>query len=264
MLKRLVFGGVYGGAALWLFVYRDALVAWIDSDTAWHQDILIGLAGLIVAIVPAVPYGVIAAVFGAKYGAAAGSLINLTISSLAAIILFAWIRYTFTEESRLKAARLKGIRRLTDYAERNAFFAVLFARLLPIVPAQLVNAYAAIIRMKGRTFIAATIVGKIPYLIAVTLLGESLFERSGWREILLILALYLLFISVVFLLGKRFAIPSTDAGGRHADAAGDSVNSKKTNPDYDTRIVLATQHPVPDQTGLENRCSAKRASRRNH
>jgi len=202
LLKKFIFGGTYGAAAVLLFVYRHAIMDWIDSDTVWHQDVLIALIALVIAVIPAIPYGVIAAVFGAKYGAVAGSAINLTISSLAAIILFSWIRYTFSEESRLKAARMRGVRRLTDYAERHAFFAILFARLLPVVPAQLINIYAAVTRMKWLPYIAATVLGKTPYLIAVTLLGDRAFQQSGFAELATISSLYAGFVLVVFAISR--------------------------------------------------------------
>jgi len=202
LYKKMLFGGTYGITAVLVIVYRDSLVNWMRSDSLGYQDLLVGLIGLLIAVIPAIPYSIVAALFGAKYGALTGSLINLTISCLAAILLFAWIRFTFTDTERAKAANLKGIRRLTVYAEDQAFITILFARLLPFVPAQLVNIYASLTRMKWGPYVLATLLGKTPYLITVTFLGDRAFEQNNLTEILLIAASYLGFILIALIVSR--------------------------------------------------------------
>jgi uncharacterized membrane protein YdjX (TVP38/TMEM64 family) len=57
--------------------------------------------------------------------------------------------------------------------ERNAFLAVVVARLLPFVPAPAVNAASAISRMSFGSFIMATLIGKIPVMIVFAIMGSQ-------------------------------------------------------------------------------------------
>lgn len=181
----------------------------MESDLEWYQNILIVLLSLIIAIVPALPYGIVAAVMGAKFGPVTGTLLNVTISVLAALILFLIVRRTFSEQQRTKAANVKGIRFLTTLAETNPFFTILLARLLPIVPAQAVNIYAAITRIPWKPYIIATAIGKVPFIIMVTLLGDRFIQHADLREIFIIVGLYAFFVGLVYV-GYRFYIT---AGG---------------------------------------------------
>jgi uncharacterized membrane protein YdjX (TVP38/TMEM64 family) len=185
--------------AVTLFVYRDSLIEWMKSETVWYLDILIWFVGLLIAFVPVIPYGIVAAIIGAKYGAIIGTCINVVISVLAAMMLFALVRASISEEGRRKTARIKGLASLTDIAERNAFFAILFARLLPIVPAQAINIFAAFTRMSWKPFLYATIIGKIPFILMVTFLGDRLINASDVKGgIIVILAVYGIFLLSVY------------------------------------------------------------------
>lgn len=171
---------------------------WMALDSIWYHDVLVAFACLIIAVVPAIPYGVIAAIIGAKYGFAAGAALNLIISVTASIVLFLLVRLFFSEEGRVKTANRKGFRMLTQYAEHNAFFTVFFARTLPIVPAQVVNVLAAVTRMPLQPFIWGTIIGKIPYLATVTLVGDQVMKNADITQLIILAAGYLLFVCLVY------------------------------------------------------------------
>ncbi|WP_161793353.1 TVP38/TMEM64 family protein [Cohnella kolymensis] len=204
LFKKVGVIGIYTVAALLLWLNRSSLILWMESDTEWYRNILIVLLALVIAIVPALPYGIVAAVMGAKFGAFTGSLLNVTISVLAALILFMLVRRTFSEQQRTKAANVKGIRFLTKFTETNPFFTILFARLLPIVPAQAVNIYAAITRIAWKPYIIATAIGKVPFIIMVTLLGDRFLQNADFREVFIIVGLYAVFIGVVYVVYRFY------------------------------------------------------------
>jgi uncharacterized membrane protein YdjX (TVP38/TMEM64 family) len=198
MLKKSLIIGIYILAAVALAVFRGPLIRWMDSDTVWYLDILIWLAGLLIALVPAIPYGLVAVVIGAKYGAIVGAGINITISVLAAVILFIFVRAAFSEEGRRKTANMRGVVYFTTFAERNPFFAILFARLLPILPAQAVNIFAAITRIPLKMYLYATILGKIPFILLVTLVGDQFINAQDFNGTIITLSLYGIFLCAVY------------------------------------------------------------------
>ncbi|QJD83067.1 TVP38/TMEM64 family protein [Cohnella herbarum] len=175
MKKRIVFV-IYLATAVLLFVYRNSLLQWIEADSSWEADILLFAVAFLIAVVPAIPYGILAALLGAKYGIVSGSVINLIISSSAAVALFLLVRYTFNPEQRQRAFDIKGISRLTALFDRSPFLAVMIARMLPFIPAQVINILASVTHMKLIPFALASIVGKIPFIFAVTLFGDRLLN----------------------------------------------------------------------------------------
>ncbi|RED76094.1 TVP38/TMEM64 family protein [Cohnella phaseoli] len=198
MRKKTMFFGIYAGSAIALFSFREPLIRWIEMENTWYLNVLTALIALLVAIIPVIPYGIVAAILGAKYGSFLGAGINIVVSVAAAIILFGLVRGTFTEEGRYKIAHLKGVSFLTKLAERKAFMSILFARLLPIVPAQAINAFAAITKMPWKPYIYATILGKIPFILLVTLIGDQFFNETNYKEIAFSSMVYLLFLGVVY------------------------------------------------------------------
>ncbi|TFE24960.1 TVP38/TMEM64 family protein [Cohnella luojiensis] len=198
MLKKCLIIGLYILAAISHTVYRGPLILWMSSDTVWYFDILIFLSALLIAIVPAIPYGIVAVVIGAKYGAMIGACVNIAISVLGAIIMFIFVRAAFSEEGRLKTANRRGIKFFTKYAERNPFFAVLFARLLPLIPAQAINIFAAIMRIPWKLYLYATILGKIPFILLVSLLGAQFLNAPDFKVTIIIISVYGFFLLAVY------------------------------------------------------------------
>lgn len=203
MIKKSLIIGIYILAAIAIAVYRGPLIQWMNLDTVWYLDILIGLTGLLIALVPAIPYGIAAVAIGAKYGAITGSCINIVISVLAAVILFIVVRVAFSEEGRRKAANMKGVAYFTAFAERNPFFAILFARLLPILPAQAVNIFAAITRIPLKLYLYATILGKIPFILLVTLLGDQFNKAPDFKGTMITLSVYGFFLLAVYMIYRH-------------------------------------------------------------
>jgi uncharacterized membrane protein YdjX (TVP38/TMEM64 family) len=95
-------------------------------------------------------------------------------------------------------AKFKRVDQFTALMERNArFFAVLIARLIPFVPAAFVNVYTAISRMRFGTFMAATLIGKIPVMFVLAIIGDQLLSDVG--NVLWTSLIYVVFLFAVFL-----------------------------------------------------------------
>jgi uncharacterized membrane protein YdjX (TVP38/TMEM64 family) len=205
LLKKSFFIGIYILAAVVLALYRGPLIRWMETESVWYLDILIWLVGLLIALVPAIPYGLVAVVIGAKYGAIVGTGVNIAISVLAAVILFIIVRSAFSEERRRKTANMRGVAAFTIFVERNPFFAILFARLLPILPAQAVNIFAAITRIPLKLYLYATIIGKIPFILLVTLLGDQFINAPDFNGTIITLSLYGIFLLAVYLIFRNYS-----------------------------------------------------------
>lgn len=58
---------------------------------------------------------------------------------------------------------------------RNGFIAVLFGRLLPMIPTPVVNIYSGLSSIKFRQYMLATAIGQIPNVVVYAYLGNQLF-----------------------------------------------------------------------------------------
>src|SRR5437764_230110 len=65
-------------------------------------------------------------------------------------------------------------RKMEEGVRRNAFFYVLFTRLVPVFPFFAVNIAAGLLGVAARTYVAATFLGMIPGVIVYAGLGSGL------------------------------------------------------------------------------------------
>ncbi|WP_134685436.1 TVP38/TMEM64 family protein [Brevibacillus migulae] len=188
---------LYAAVSIAAVIYKEPLLHWLEQGETRDIPLMIGAASLF-ALFPVLPYGVLGGVMGAKYGALTGGIINVTGSTVAAVIMFFLVRYVFAERGRAYVARVKRLEQFTVLMERHPFFAILFARLIPILPAAAVNIYAGISRIRPVIYIVATIVGKFPVMVAMAIAGEQLFSEQG--NVLGLAVGYTVFLAAVYLL----------------------------------------------------------------
>ncbi|MCM3631622.1 VTT domain-containing protein [Paenibacillus glycanilyticus] len=180
-----------------IILYKEQILRWLQGDHADHLALLFSGAVLL-ALIPVIPYGLIAGIIGVKYGPVWGGFFNVLSSSLAAALQFIMVRFVFQEQGNRLLVKFKRIDHFTKLVEKNAFIAVLLARLLPFVPAALVNVYSAISRMRFSTFVAATLIGKIPVMFVFAFVGDQLFTNLG--NVIWTVLIYMFFLIIVYLL----------------------------------------------------------------
>lgn len=188
-LIPIVYLSIFIGA----IVYKEPISNWIQYGDA-PVSILFPVA-VIIALFPFVPFGIIGGIMGAKYGVLAASIMNVASSSLAAIVMFWLVRLVYAEAGRAYLARYSKTEFITAMFEKNAFFSVFFMRIIPIMPAQIVNVYSAISRMSFISFAAATLLGKIPVMLMFAWIGDQLMSPG---RILLIVSMYAVFLASVY------------------------------------------------------------------
>ncbi|KEO82261.1 hypothetical protein EL26_16560 [Tumebacillus flagellatus] len=179
------------------FSYKTPLLAWIQGGGSKHFFLLY-LIGSFFALVPVVPFGVIGGVMGATYGVWSGGVFNWSVSLTGSVLMFLSFRYLFAERGRRALEKFSAVERFNERLEQNAFLAILFARMIPIVPAYVVNVYAALVGVRLGVFFTASALGKIPINFLFAYLGEQLF--TSWRNSGIVVLAYLLFLIAVYLL----------------------------------------------------------------
>lgn len=118
------------------------------------------------------PGAVITAAGGALFGSVQGTVLTVigaTIGATGAFLVGRWL-------GREQVERLagKGVGRLDDWMQEHGFLAVLYTRLIPVVPFNVLNYAAGIAGLRVRDYVIATAVGIVPGTFAYAELGHSL------------------------------------------------------------------------------------------
>lgn len=186
---------IYAVAILFAFTYRDSIIHWLQAANEMPL-LIVFLSAVLLALIPLIPFGVVGAVLGAKYGFLMGALLSLSASSLAACIMYFFFRYLFVDRGLAYLQKSNRLQQWDSIIRKHWFWSVLIARLIPVMPAVFTNSYAGVFNMPFRPFVLATIVGKIPTMLVFAFVGENAVAGSfHWIRVVL---LYLIFLGVVY------------------------------------------------------------------
>ncbi len=178
---------------MYLFLFKEEILGWMKQG---HVPlVLIYLLTAAFALVPIIPFSLVIGTIAFIYGPVIGSLISWLGAWTSALLLFMLVRYSFQQKGRQWLAKSEKIERFTEMMERSPFLAILFARLLPLVPQTLVNAYSALLSVSFVVYAAASAVGKLPGMLVYALIGSRI---ANLHDILLIAAGYAAFLLVVY------------------------------------------------------------------
>lgn len=162
---------------------------------------------LFVSFLPVFPIPVIAGVLGAVYPFWIALFISWSSASVAAVGKFYVLRYFLRNRA---LGYLKNYPKLTPmlrFIEENGFSAVLLARVIPVVPSAAINIAASVTPISTRAFVMATLLGKLPIMVAFTVAGNQWRKHIGLS--VAIVVFYLLVIALLWWrLRKKLRGPS--------------------------------------------------------
>lgn len=174
--------------------HKDELLDWMQNGGVSPAVMLVVVTGF--ACIPVIPFSVVIATMGFLYGSVSGAAMSLLGAWLAALIMYGLFRYLFRGGVRRLLGRYKATERWTETVERMPFRSVLIARMLPVVPQPAVNAYAAALPIAFLTYAGASLLGKIPAMLAFAFIGDRL---GGDRDSLLgAIGIYAAFLLAVY------------------------------------------------------------------
>lgn len=120
------------------------------------------------------PASILSIAGGLVFGPLFGTVYTVIGASLGAFLSFGIARLLGRDFVK---PLLKGkLQQCDAFAERNSFSVVLFMRLLPIFPFDMVNYGAGLCGVKPVGYVVATVIGIIPGTFAYVYLGSSLME----------------------------------------------------------------------------------------
>ncbi len=172
--------------ALYLSPIRfSELPAFIEGFGVWAALIFI----IIYALAPLlfIPGSILTLAAGTLFGPIFGTLYVVIGSNLGANVVFGVGRY-LGEDVRKKISGTKRIEEWDDKIKKNGFLTVLYSRLIPLFPYNLLNWSLSLTSVKWRDHFFATLLGMLPGIFAYVFLGDALTDigsQQFWYAILL-------------------------------------------------------------------------------
>ena len=139
----------------------------------------------VLAVVFSVPGGFLLTVLsGIIFGGVIGGLIATIAVTFGSVCVFLIARTALGDWMRRWVDKLDT--RATNFAEgfrTNAFYVIVVLRLVPVMPYWASNALPALFGVRLRVFIAATLVGLLPWTVSFAFFGAAIDEILGAQEV---------------------------------------------------------------------------------
>lgn len=172
----------------------EELVIYLKSF-GWVAVLMGTVAIGLQTIFPFVPYLILAGANVLVFGLYYGFVINWTGAMLGAILAFLLARKWGRNWAHGKLKNQKQMEWFNERLDRHGFWIVLLVRVIPIVPPSLVNVLAGLSRIRFSTYLAATMIGKIPSVWIGSLISHDLIHFDEYKGRIAVVAIILLTIT---------------------------------------------------------------------
>ena len=122
---------------------------------------------------PVIPFPVLAGVIGGVFGTTQGVIVSLTGAMAGTMGFFFLSRYGFRDYAQSKLMNYPKVQDYENFLNRNSFVAILTCRLVPIIPAPVVNIICGLSNANWLIFFTASTIGKIPNILILSYAGAS-------------------------------------------------------------------------------------------
>ncbi|MEG0260678.1 MAG: TVP38/TMEM64 family protein [Lysinibacillus sp.] len=173
------------------------LLDWLQHDS-WLTRISSFLLMAMLAFLPAIPIPLVAGIIATTFPTPIALFISLGGTVFGSICMFYLCRYGLQRVALKQVQKWQRLDGFFQLLERNGFLAVLIGRLIPIMPSAAINAIAGVTKVRFRSFLLATAIGKFPTMLAFTIAGAQFGKNQVVTGIMIGL-----YIIVLFLLGLK-------------------------------------------------------------
>lgn len=180
------------------FIIEATLLGWLQQADMFAVPISL-LVSIVISLFGVVPSAFVTAANLLYFGFWDGLLLSFLGEALGAGVAFYVYRHGFrcVEPLIQSPFVLKWLARLTKQTGWDAFWTILFLRLLPFAPSGLVTFLSATSGVSALVFLTASTIGKVPALVLEAFAVNELIERDSmipWLIVGLFLVFYLIYL----------------------------------------------------------------------
>jgi uncharacterized membrane protein YdjX (TVP38/TMEM64 family) len=201
---------------------------WVDGYGAAGPLVFIVLSALLTVVL--FPGPLLAGASGLLFGTALGTPVSIIAATLGATLAFSLARWLAHDAvTELQGPRLAALR---AWVGRRGFVSVLYARIAPGIPYNLVNYAAGLSPVRLRAFAAATALGCAPRAFAYTALGGSLGDLRSPEAVVALVVLVVMALAGLVL--ARRDLTRAGAAPAAPDPAAPGPGTGWSSPDAPT------------------------------
>ncbi len=155
---------------------RGDLLDYVEESP--FRTVAIYVGAYILAVVFSVPGGsLLTVVGGVLFGGLIGGLITTVAATMGSVLVFLVAKTAIGDWMRRRTEAMgPRIAKFTEGFRTNAFYVIVVLRLIPVMPYWASNAVPAIFGVGIWVFIAATLVGLLPWTVSFAFFGAALDE----------------------------------------------------------------------------------------
>lgn len=164
---------------------------------------------MIQAILPVFPYVILTAAGGILFGFKLGFFLSWLGALTGACVAY-WICRLLGYSQFLQRFYARTGYDVRQLDSSMAFWTIVVARIIPVVPTPLINIAAALGGVSFPNFFASSAIGKIPSAVLYTGLGLALFNAKNVHTALIILGVTLLVLLLIKQQTKKYFPPHSE------------------------------------------------------
>lgn len=135
------------------YIQKDELLSLVNAGGSLSILISMLLVSICVFF-PIIPFPVLAGAIGSVFGATQGMIVSLTGAMVGTMGFFYLSRYGFRDYAQQKLMNYPKVQEYEAFLNQNSFLAILTCRLIPIIPAPVVNIVCGLSKVKVHTFLS--------------------------------------------------------------------------------------------------------------
>ena len=153
---------------------RGDLLAYVEESP--FRTVAIYVGAYILAVIFSVPGGsLLTVVGGVLFGGIVGGIITTVAATMGSVFVFLIAKTAIGDWLRRRAEAMgPRIAQFTEGFRTNAFYVIVVLRLIPVMPYWASNAVPAVFGVNILVFIAATLVGLLPWTVSFAFFGAAL------------------------------------------------------------------------------------------
>lgn len=177
MIKKVVTIAVMA-AIIFIGLWKKDLFLSIVEEGGNLSVMVSMLLVFICVFFPVVPFPVLGGLIAAVFGLVEGALISLAGVMVGTVLMFLLARYGFRDFAQAQLVKYPKAKEYEAMFENNSFLSILLVRVIPLVPAPVINIVCGLSGVSLMTYIVATFIGKLPNIIVVSFAGSTVGENK--------------------------------------------------------------------------------------
>jgi uncharacterized membrane protein YdjX (TVP38/TMEM64 family) len=162
---------------------RAALLDYVEGRPAAAMALYCGVYFL--AVVFSIPGGSVLTILGGiMFGGLVAGLVTTLVAGTGSLAVFLIARTALGDWTKRRAALMgPRVAGLAEGFRNNAFYVIVVLRLIPVMPYWASNAVPAMFNVRAPVFVAATLVGLLPWTVSFAFFGDALDEIVAAQEL---------------------------------------------------------------------------------